>query len=194
MNTLWTWIKNKFGRLMTGIGSFLMTVQLLDIGFIRQPLTDFVGDQKATRIISGVALVCFILSYIRHQIIANKVSTPVVLPPPQPGTISSSDTVIKLLLLAMSVCLFVSSVPAKADEPSLKFVQQPMTSVVVTQCNLIVAIYLTMKDGKLLRFDKSNSVPYNELMRIASSAIHSERVEVSCNSIGAVGYEKHDPV
>ncbi len=70
----------------------------------------------------------------------------------------------------------------------------PLTSVVVTQCNLIVAVYMTMPDGRLLRFDKSNSVPSEQLMTMAYSATRSERVEVSCNDTGAAGYEKHEPV
>jgi hypothetical protein len=69
----------------------------------------------------------------------------------------------------------------------------PLTSVVVTQCNLIVAVYLTMPDGKLLRFDHSASVPAEQLLQMAYTATRSERVEVSCNDAGAVGYEKHDP-
>jgi hypothetical protein len=70
----------------------------------------------------------------------------------------------------------------------------PLTSVVVTQCNLIVAVYMTMPDGKLLRFDSSASVPADQLLEMAYTATRSERVEVSCNENGAVGYEKHDPV
>ena len=70
----------------------------------------------------------------------------------------------------------------------------PLTSVVVTQCNLIVAVYMTMPDGSLLRFDSSASVPADQLLQMAYSATRSERVEVSCNDTGAVGYEKHDPV
>jgi hypothetical protein len=70
----------------------------------------------------------------------------------------------------------------------------PLTSVVVTQCNLIVAVYLTMPDGSLLRFDSSASVPADQLLQMAYTATRSERVEVSCNDTGAVGYEKHDPV
>jgi hypothetical protein len=65
---------------------------------------------------------------------------------------------------------------------------------VVTQCNLIVAVYLTMPDGKLLRFDHSASVPAEQLLEMAYTASRSERVEVSCNQEGVVGYEKHDPV
>ena len=70
----------------------------------------------------------------------------------------------------------------------------PLTSVVVTQCNLIVAVYMTMPDGKLLRFDSSASVSADQLLQMAYTATRSERVEVSCNDAGAVGYEKHDPV
>lgn len=71
----------------------------------------------------------------------------------------------------------------------------PLTSVVVTQCNLIVAVYMTMPDGRLLRFDKSANIPSEQLMTMAYSATRSERVEVDCNGAGgAVGYEKHDPV
>jgi hypothetical protein len=70
----------------------------------------------------------------------------------------------------------------------------PLTSVVVTQCNLLVAVYMTMPDGKLLRFDSSASVPADQLLQMAYTATRSERVEVSCNDAGAVGYEKHDPV
>jgi hypothetical protein len=70
----------------------------------------------------------------------------------------------------------------------------PLTSVVVTQCNLLVAVYMTMPDGKLLRFDSTASVPADQLLQMAYTATRSERVEVSCNDAGAVGYEKHDPV
>jgi hypothetical protein len=70
----------------------------------------------------------------------------------------------------------------------------PLTSVVVTQCNLIVAVYMTMPDGSLLRFDNKASVPADQLLQMAYTATRSERVEVSCNDTGAVGYEPHDPV
>jgi hypothetical protein len=70
----------------------------------------------------------------------------------------------------------------------------PLTSVVVTQCNLIVAVYLTMPDGTLLRFDSKAAVPADQLLQMAYTATRSERVEVSCNDTGAIGYEQHDPV
>ena len=70
----------------------------------------------------------------------------------------------------------------------------PVTSVVITQCNLIVAVYLTMQDGSLLRFDSHAAVPADQLMQMAYTATRSERVEVSCNDTGAVGFEKHEPM
>lgn len=85
-----------------------------------------------------------------------------------------------------------TEVPVEKNAPVIE--GHPLTSVVVTQCNLIVAVYLTMPDGRLLRFDSSAAVPIDSLMQAAYSAARSERVEVSCNDVGAVGYEKHDPV
>jgi hypothetical protein len=70
----------------------------------------------------------------------------------------------------------------------------PLTSVVVTQCNLVVAVYMTMPDGRFLRFDQKANVSAEELVTIAYSATHSERVEVSCEGTGLVAYEKHEPV
>lgn len=86
----------------------------------------------------------------------------------------------------------VTEVPIEKDAPKIE--GHPLTSVVVTQCNLIVAVYMTMADGRLLRFDKSAAVPSEQLMTMAYSATRSERVEVSCNDVGASGYEKHEPV
>jgi butyrate kinase len=68
----------------------------------------------------------------------------------------------------------------------------PLTSVVVTQCNLIVTVYVTMPDGRLLRFDKSANVPADQLLAMAYTATRSERVEVACEANGVVGYEKHE--
>jgi hypothetical protein len=70
----------------------------------------------------------------------------------------------------------------------------PLTSVVVTQCNLMVVVYMTMPDGRFLRFDKQSDVPAEELLRMAYTASRSERVEVSCDGVGIAGYEKHDAV
>jgi hypothetical protein len=85
-----------------------------------------------------------------------------------------------------------TEVAAEKDAPSVP--GHPLTSVVVTQCNLVVAVYMTMPDGSLLRFDSKAAIPAEQLLQMAYTATRSERVEVSCNAAGAVGYEQHDPV
>ena len=85
-----------------------------------------------------------------------------------------------------------TEVAPQQDPPAVQ--GHPLTSVVVTQCNLIVAVYLTMQDGSLLRFDSSAKVSADQLLQMAYTATRSERVEVSCNDSGAVGFEKHDPL
>lgn len=70
----------------------------------------------------------------------------------------------------------------------------PLTSVVVTQCNLVVAVYMTMPDGRLLRFDNKAEIAAEQLVSMAYTATRSERVEVSCEGMGASGYETHGPV
>ena len=70
----------------------------------------------------------------------------------------------------------------------------PLTGVVVTQCNQVVAVYMTMPDGRLLRFDKKANVPAEQLVAMAYTATRSERVEVSCEGMGVTGYETHQPM
>jgi hypothetical protein len=53
---------------------------------------------------------------------------------------------------------------------------------------------MTMPDGKLLRFDSAAAVSAQSLVEMAYTATRSERVEVSCNEVGAVGYETHNPI
>ena len=71
---------------------------------------------------------------------------------------------------------------------------QPLTAVVVTQCNLVVAVYFTMQDGKLIRFDKNAgpSIKAEDLVDLAyNSAKRSERVEVGCDTPGLAATEAH---
>jgi len=84
-----------------------------------------------------------------------------------------------------------TEVPVEPNAPDVD--GHPLTSVVVTQCNLIVAVYMTMPDGKLLRFDHNASVTADQLLAMAYTATRSERVEVSCNDDGVAGYETHEP-
>ena len=85
-----------------------------------------------------------------------------------------------------------TQVPESKDAPLLS--GSALTSVVVTQCNLMVAAYLTMPDGRLMRFDKSSSVPIDRLLAMAYAAKRSERIEVSCHEAGPAAYETHSPI
>lgn len=73
MSKFWQWCRNKYGRIVTAIGGFFASVQVLDLGVVKQPIADWVGDHWATKIVSGAALLCFLLSWLRHQQVANKV-------------------------------------------------------------------------------------------------------------------------
>jgi hypothetical protein len=97
---------------------------------------------------------------------------------------------IAALVAAVSVAQ-AAEVPENTDAVAID--GHPLTAVVITQCNLIVAVYLTMPDGKLLRYDRTADVPADKMLSMAYSATRSERVEVACESkgIGVVGYEKH---
>jgi membrane fusion protein, multidrug efflux system len=71
---------------------------------------------------------------------------------------------------------------------------QPLTTVAVTQCNLVVAVYVTMMDGKLIRFEKyaSSSIKAEDLVDLAyNSAKRSERVEVGCDAPVLKATEPH---
>jgi hypothetical protein len=111
--------------------------------------------------------------------------------PTSAATVPTAATKKRAAVRAMPVT-HVTEVPVEKDAPPAE--GHPLTSVVVTQCNLIVAVYMTMADGRLLRFDHSAQVSADQLLTMAYTATRSERVEVSCNDEGVVGYEHHDPV
>jgi hypothetical protein len=111
-------------------------------------------------------------------------------------------------LCAVALVSLIHGSAALADEPVAKRTEiqpdqsalkvevesHPLTSVVVTQCNLLVAVYVTTQEGKLLRFDKTAGVPPEKLLNMAYAATRSERVEVACEKAGIVGYESHMPL
>lgn len=109
------------------------------------------------------------------------------------------------LLAGLAITSAQSAPPATSDKVAKRTEIQPdknapqmegnaLTSVVVTQCNLLVAVYVTTQEGKLLRFDKSAGVPPEKLLNRAYAAARSERVEVACQNAGIVGYETHQPL
>lgn len=65
----------------------------------------------------------------------------------------------------------------------------PVSAVVVTQCNELLAAYLTLPSGELVRFDKDSGLSWVTVLDMANTAKRSERIEVSCNSEGVKGYE-----
>jgi hypothetical protein len=56
----------------------------------------------------------------------------------------------------------------------------PLTSVVVTQCNYIVVIYLTMPDGRLIRIDPTTKMNWGDALTMAASATRSEQAAITC--------------
>lgn len=188
MKAFLKWCRDKFGRIVTTIGSLAAGIDVFDVTPLKQPLADLIGNvQLATRILAGVALLCLVLSWLRHQQVAIKVSkTP-------PGIVEKVVLILCAIAIgAIAPRAYAAEVPVEKNAPKIE--GHPLTSVVITQCNLIVAVYVSFADGRLLRFDKSANLPVNELMTMAYSATRSERIEVSCNETGEVGHERRDPV
>jgi hypothetical protein len=110
------------------------------------------------------------------------------------GTNTSSPAMLHLTKAdtAEAGAIHGSQISSTSSGPLLE--GKPLTSVVVTQCNLVVAVYMTMPDGRLLRFDQRAELPAEELVAVAYTASSSERVEVACEGIGAEGFETHKPI
>jgi hypothetical protein len=190
MKKAYRWFADHLTKALGVLGaSFMSIVAYIDPAAVREAAQTYLGDKWVAKI--GIAL--FVLVVLRGWYTGwkSKQPNPAVLPPP----VNAAKVLMIALVLAttFSTCIAVATeVPVEKDAPKVE--GHPLTSVVVTQCNLIVAVYMTMPDGRLLRFDKSAAVPSEQLMTMAYSAVRSERVEVSCNDLGAAGYEKHEPV
>lgn len=65
---------------------------------------------------------------------------------------------------------------------------QPVSSVVITQCNLLVAVYITTADGQLVRFDGDSGLPVDKVLQLAYEARSSQRVECSCEELAPPQY------
>lgn len=87
------------------------------------------------------------------------------------------------------------NIPRDVNAPA-EFPDGALTSVVVTQCNLIVAVYVTMPDGRLLRFDGTAGVSAEKLIEMAYTAHRSERIEVACDDFSGIApkFERHEPL
>lgn len=80
--------------------------------------------------------------------------------------------------------------PEPGVSANTEIVGAPVTAVVVTQCNGLLAAYLTMPSGELVRFDQESGLPWTTVLDMASTAAHSERIEISCTGEGVKGYEE----
>lgn len=70
--------------------------------------------------------------------------------------------------------------------------QRPLTGILITQCNEVIAGYVTMPDGRLQRFDKSNEAQMSSpaLQALIMSAKSKERIEIGCS---AASYQIIEP-
>lgn len=99
-------------------------------------------------------------------------------------------------IAASAAMILLASAGWGGDAPRNAPLPHPSSSaVVVTQCNLIEAVYLTMPDGKLLRFSTNQlkKIPAEDLVGfVYTRAKVSERIETDYR--GAAGlprFEKH---
>lgn len=69
-----------------------------------------------------------------------------------------------------------------------------VSGVLITQCNQLVAAYVTLSDGRLVRFDvrDQEAISATALEALVFSARVSERVEFSCDGSTIEGFERHE--
>lgn len=68
-----------------------------------------------------------------------------------------------------------------------------LSGVLITQCNQVVAAYVTLNDGRLVRFDvrDQQALSATALEALVYSSRVSERVEFSCDGSTIEGFERH---
>ena len=83
LHKLIAWARNKYGRAITTVGFFLSGIETFDITPIKDPLESIIGHVG----VSIATVACFVLSFLRHQQVANRVTklreavSPVSVPP-----------------------------------------------------------------------------------------------------------------
>lgn len=70
LQKLITWFRNKYGRIITFLGFALSGIETFDITPIRDPLESIIGHVG----VSIATVACFVLSFIRHQQVAQRVT------------------------------------------------------------------------------------------------------------------------
>jgi hypothetical protein len=90
---------------------------------------------------------------------------------------------ISLALLA-AVC---AAGPLSSDGPPIFPAQvipvdPPLTAVMVVQCDHIIGMFATLKDGRLLLFNMKSHVDYDQVIRWGESGKHHATAETECVS------------
>lgn len=78
---LWTWVKAKFGRIVSGLGVLLAGADL-DISPVKDSLEGLIGHAWVQAITVGL----FLASWARHQWVASQHPKIDPLPPPTPAS------------------------------------------------------------------------------------------------------------
>jgi hypothetical protein len=77
MTAIIAWLRAKYGRIVTTAGFLLSGIETFDITPIRDPLENLIGHVG----VSVATIACFVLSFLRHQQVANRHPGP----PPNDG-------------------------------------------------------------------------------------------------------------
>lgn len=67
MKTLWQWVRNKFGRLVTAVGGVVALADL-DISPIKDNLESWLTHKE----VQAVTVTLFVASYLRHHWVASQ--------------------------------------------------------------------------------------------------------------------------
>jgi len=88
-----------------------------------------------------------------------------------------------VLIAASLIGGFAYSQEIKPNYDGPEIPEQPLTAVVITQCNGLVVAMITTHDGRLIAFDKTSGLPASDVLVLAAKAKISQRVEVACNRV-----------
>ncbi len=83
LESLWTWTKNKLGRIVSTAGVFLSGVETLDISPIKDPLEGLIGHKG----VLWITCALFAASWFRHQWVANQHPKEPTMPAPAPEAV-----------------------------------------------------------------------------------------------------------
>lgn len=72
MSALVQWVRNKIGRITTACGGVAMIFDAIPSDI--SPVSDYVKGLFGAKWLALFGIVCFVVSHIRHQQVANRVS------------------------------------------------------------------------------------------------------------------------